>query len=234
MKETRYPYFAYGSNLDQGAMKFRCPDAVPAGPAELKNWRLTFRGVADIEPAQGRVVRGALWWVSKKDIKALDGYEGAPNFYEQRILEIVLADGTLREAMTYVMVDRRAYGEVGLPSPHYYETIARGYRDFGLKMGTLRKALRETQDEHREQGIISYRERGPKRMMAVIPRPRFDYDRAAWGDELDEAHEEPLPAELDADEEFFRGMSPATRRLWELDREASAAILERMAERAFA
>ncbi len=54
--EGRHIYFAYGSNLNRAEMGIRCPDAEPLVPAELVDWRLTFRGVADIEPAGGRTV----------------------------------------------------------------------------------------------------------------------------------------------------------------------------------
>ena len=42
-------YFAYGSNLNLTQMANRCPQAKQLGSAYLPNWRLVFRGVADIE-----------------------------------------------------------------------------------------------------------------------------------------------------------------------------------------
>ena len=37
-------YIAYGSNLNLEQMKHRCPTAEVVGVAELRNWRLWFRG----------------------------------------------------------------------------------------------------------------------------------------------------------------------------------------------
>ena len=42
-------YAAYGSNLNKSQMKRRCPDSSPYVGIVLKNWRLVFKGVADIE-----------------------------------------------------------------------------------------------------------------------------------------------------------------------------------------
>ena len=51
-------YFAYGSNLNHAGMARRCPDSAPVGPALLKDWQLTFQGVADIERQGGAVLMG--------------------------------------------------------------------------------------------------------------------------------------------------------------------------------
>ena len=61
MAEPPIYYFAYGSNLNRSEMRVRCPGAKPLTPATLAGWRLTFRGVADIEPAHDAAVPGALW-----------------------------------------------------------------------------------------------------------------------------------------------------------------------------
>lgn len=197
-------YFAYGSNLAKRDMGIRAPGADPAGRATLSGWRLVFRGVADIEPAEGRVVEGGLWWVDPDGIRALDRYEGAPSFYEQVSVEVVTPSGITVEAMTYVMTDRRAEGEVGLPSKGYFDTIARGYRDFRIPVKTLGEALKFSRKRHDALGVLFYRPRGDKRLMAILPEP----EPAAVMD-LGEIE----------DEDFWSGMSPATRREWELERE---------------
>ena len=43
--EERY-YFAYGSNMNLGQMRFRCPDAEVVGNVRLEDYRLAFRGRA--------------------------------------------------------------------------------------------------------------------------------------------------------------------------------------------
>jgi len=63
-------YLAYGSNLNREQMGYRCPQARPVGVAELKDWRLLFRGSGTgnyltIEPALGFSVPVAVWAVTQ-------------------------------------------------------------------------------------------------------------------------------------------------------------------------
>ena len=64
--EERY-YFAYGSNMNLGQMRFRCPDAEVVGNVRLEDYRLAFRGrapgngVATVLPEKGSCVDGVLW-----------------------------------------------------------------------------------------------------------------------------------------------------------------------------
>ena len=146
------PYFAYGSNLNRADMRLRCPGARPVTPATLVGWRLTFRGVADIEPDRGRSVLGGLWTCSREDVCSLDRYEGAPSNYRQLTVEVETPDGP-REAMTYVMCDD---GYLGLPSEWYYGRIEAGYRDWDLPLSGLREALEETGKRLAGLGIGRY------------------------------------------------------------------------------
>ena len=63
--EERY-YFAYGSNMNLGQMRFRCPDAEVVGNVRLEDYRLAFRGrapgngVATVLPEKGSCQAGAL------------------------------------------------------------------------------------------------------------------------------------------------------------------------------
>jgi gamma-glutamylcyclotransferase (GGCT)/AIG2-like uncharacterized protein YtfP len=136
-------YFAYGSNLNRSDMRVRCPDARPGVRARLEGCRLTFRGVADIEPAEGRTVHGALWSLSPQDNRALDRYEGAPSNYCRQIVEVETGEGRLT-AMTYVMT-RRDY--LGLPSAWYLGRIEAGFEEWGLPRSELLRALHETRTE---------------------------------------------------------------------------------------
>ena len=65
-------YIAYGSNLNLEQMKHRCPTAEVVGTAELKNWRLWFRGgnhsaVATIERERGFKVPVLIWRIQPED-----------------------------------------------------------------------------------------------------------------------------------------------------------------------
>jgi hypothetical protein len=77
--ETRYLYMAYGMNTNRRAMEARCPLAKPMGGFYLPNYRLVFRGVADIVPEDGGVVPVVLWSITGKCLQALDRLEGYPH-----------------------------------------------------------------------------------------------------------------------------------------------------------
>ncbi len=145
-------------------MRRRCPDARGAGPAQLEGWRLAFRGVADIERAAGRRVHGALWSLSDRDLANLDRYEGAPDHYRRELVEITTPDGPCL-AITYVMTDR---SYLGLPSPLYVERMATGFRDWGLSVRQLARAIRETRLELERLGVERYEIDGEKRLRALL------------------------------------------------------------------
>ena len=157
-------YFAYGSNLNRDDMRARCPGAHPGVPARLDGWKLTFRGVANIEPSAGATVHGALWWLTDADVSSLDAYEGAPSHYVQRRVKVETTGGPI-EAMTYVMT-RASY--VGLPSPWYLDRIATGFRQWGLPMKPLTTALEEAKLELERRGIDRLERDGRKRLRAIV------------------------------------------------------------------
>ena len=74
-------YIAYGSNLNVGQMKYRCPKAKIVGTAVLENNTLYFRGsktgsYLTIEPEIGASVPVAIWEITPTDELSLDRYEG--------------------------------------------------------------------------------------------------------------------------------------------------------------
>lgn len=151
-------YIAYGSNLNKKQMVFRCPDSRPVGTAELRDWRLVFRGSKSgsyltIEPKEGSVVPVAVWHVSDRDIASLDRYEGFPTFYYKRTFDLEvksLATGkpVKVKAFVYIMDDRRPYG---IPTSYYMATCAQGYRDFGFDIDVLLKARQNTEIAYRAE-----------------------------------------------------------------------------------
>lgn len=143
--KTEY-YFAYGSNLNLLQMQTRCPDAQFIGQATKKNWRLVFRGVADIEPHKGSTLVGGIFKISKSDEVALDTYEGYPNLYKKDFFDFSI-NGKEVKVMYYYMVNSS-----GLNTPHisYYRTIHDGFIDCGMDTKYLEQALKYTQANIRE------------------------------------------------------------------------------------
>lgn len=134
---TKRLYIAYGSNLHRGQMAHRCPDATVEGVTSIPDYTLLFRGsgVATIEPKKGDSVPIVVWSISKRDEMNLDVYEGFPRLYIKQDFTVDL-NGETVTAMAYIMTPGRPIAE---PPKHYYDTIATGYKDFGLDMAYLKK-----------------------------------------------------------------------------------------------
>ena len=100
-----YLYFAYGSNLNILQMAQRCPDSVGVSAAVLSGWKLVERTYADIEPAAGECVNGALYEISERDLENFDRYEGYPDYYTRN--EVLVTDnaGVFHKAWVYTMTD---------------------------------------------------------------------------------------------------------------------------------
>lgn len=150
--EKRY-YLAYGSNLNVWQMKRRCPSARIIGTAEIKDYRLLFKGsltgsYLTIEKQKGAVVPVGVWEVSEADEKSLDHYEGYPTFYykkEMRLNVKGIRTGRVRNRKTfvYIMHEDRPFG---LPSAYYVRTCLQGYTNFKFDKMFLEQALADTKE----------------------------------------------------------------------------------------
>jgi gamma-glutamylcyclotransferase (GGCT)/AIG2-like uncharacterized protein YtfP len=124
-------YFAYGSNLNLEQMRNRCKTADVIGPATLVGWKLVFRGVADIVPAQiDDIVYGAVFHIKPEDERALDVYEGFPYLYTKRLVKVRTDRGKI-DAMVYVMTTKNRRN-IYPPNEWYLRSIHEGFGNFRL------------------------------------------------------------------------------------------------------
>lgn len=135
-------YIAYGSNMDEEQMKYRCPDARLIGTSAVADYQLLFKGTktgayATIESKAGSQVPVLVWEIGEMDEQRLDRYEGYPAFYYKRELEIPV-EGKNEQAMVYIM---REENQMGLPSQRYYAVVGNAYRKFGFDRTVLEQAL---------------------------------------------------------------------------------------------
>ena len=141
--EKRY-YIAYGSNLNIRQMRMRCPSARIIGTSVLKDYELLFKGsktgsYLTIEKCETGKVPIVIWEVTAQDEKALDRYEGYPNFYYKRELKAKykgIRTGKHRTvtAFVYIMHEERP---IGVPSDFYMDTCLEGYDTFYFDPGIL-------------------------------------------------------------------------------------------------
>ena len=146
-RRKRY-YIAYGSNLSEEQMAFRCPEAKPVGMAVLKDMKLVFRIHATIEPCPGRVVPVLIWEISEQDERSLDRYEGWPRYYRKEEMQITMTNfrglnPRKVTAMVYIMTEGR---EITPPMKGYYDVIEKGYTRYGFNKYQLALAMKEARE----------------------------------------------------------------------------------------
>ena len=151
-------YIAYGSNLNIPQMRMRCPGARIIGTSVIEDYQLLFKGsktgsYLTIEPMEDAEVPVVIWEVTETDEKALDRYEGYPNFYYKKemtldIKGIRTGKVRRRDAFAYIMHEER---ELGIPSWYYVNTCLDGYRAFGFDEKYLFDAIRiSRRDTHED------------------------------------------------------------------------------------
>lgn len=135
-------YAAYGSNINLEQMAYRCPRARVVGTGFIEGYKLTFRrgGYANIEPCEGERVPVLLWRITDECERSLDHYEGYPRFYMKEYAAV-----NKTRALVYVMTPG-ARGDFELPTKRYYRGIMMGYRDNGLPVDYLVKAVDDCEE----------------------------------------------------------------------------------------
>lgn len=141
-------YIAYGSNLNITQMRHRCPGALVVGTGYINDYQLLFKGsktgsYLTIEKAEGCKVPIAIWKVNEEHEKALDRYEGYPDFYYKKEIEIDFISIKRKlphhsKAFVYIMHEDR---KLGIPSSYYMQTCLEGYDRFGFDKRYLLKAF---------------------------------------------------------------------------------------------
>jgi gamma-glutamylcyclotransferase len=139
-------YFAYASNMNHAQMKERCPGARFLKPVVLEGYRFVYDGysvprqgsTANIVNSETESVRGGLFEITEKDRLDLDAYEGYPNAYERKDVEVVDAEGNVYRAMTYFRTGRA----LAKPHPDYEKVVLEGARDCRLPEDYIEKYLR--------------------------------------------------------------------------------------------
>lgn len=149
-------YFAYGSNLNDARMEWRCPDSVPLFAATLPGYRLTFQsngrsGVANVVKDPGGSVPGFCYMLTKRCMETLDRFEGVPTTYDRMFVTVTGARGHKVEAMTYAMVGAPP---VDLPDEPYFALIYDGYKTKTLDRYALTQAVLDTARIVEENGYV--------------------------------------------------------------------------------
>lgn len=134
-------YFAYGSNLNWPQMQQRCPSSRFVCVARLPDYqfaiarhsRLRNCGTANILPADGKEVWGAVYDVHEADLIILDRFEDG---YRREILPVfALGDGNQPlNTLVYIAEIERS---VPLPNAEYKQLIVAGAKHWNLPVAYL-------------------------------------------------------------------------------------------------
>lgn len=124
-------YFAYGSNMDEVALRTRCPRARRLGVARLARHRfaLMTSGYATVRRAPRGDVHGVLYDLAFSDIAPLDRYEEVDGgLYVKARQRVLRGDGRSSQALVYLGVDE----DDGPPRPAYMEAVVAAARTAAL------------------------------------------------------------------------------------------------------
>ena len=158
MRKTKY-YIAYGSNLHVAQMQRRCPGAIAIGGGWLDGYRLEFRGsktgaYATIVPDPESRVPIGVWRINDEHERALDIYEGYPDFYRKETVTVRVKrfgpEGRPAVNITGLVYIMDEAALPGIPSQRYVEVCSVGYRCFGLDQSPLIKAVSEARSLRRK------------------------------------------------------------------------------------
>ena len=132
-------YFAYGSNLNHHQMKnIRCVGSKYLKTIFLKNYKLSFchpnklnkYGYGNIVKKKGSKTPGAIWEITKKHEKLLDGYEEFPKSYQKKYFYL---NG--KKIMFYIMNNFF----IKRPPKSYINTIKEGYKNCNIDIKYINK-----------------------------------------------------------------------------------------------
>lgn len=165
---ARKLYVAYGSGLNMGLMKIRCPNAELVGRGEINGYELQFKGQqATVSPKENSAVPVAIWKVPPSDIEKFTSWIKHGGNKKQNF-QVVLDNGQTINAIGYAS-DYDYY--FTLPQKNLYQEIYQGYLDHGFDVGGLQKALNDcTQNIYAKErgGRIEHRTPYEERQESVV------------------------------------------------------------------
>ena len=136
-------------------------DAV--APAWLPDYRPIYHyrsvtrngGALDVTPSLGQITPGMLFRVRDGGWNALDDKEGAPDYYKQRSVTVLTADGGMIEAMTYCVIPEKQTAFIK-PTPDYAQLVDDGLTDWGLPTQAHRQAANNALPTFAVRHVFAY------------------------------------------------------------------------------
>jgi len=140
-------YLAYGSNMNHKQMTERCPSSKFIEKVKLVGYKFVYDGfsniwegsVANIVESKDYFVWGSLFEINNDNLASLDCYEGYPNSYNRKEVEVINDNkNIIKNVIIYYRVEKKE----GKPSELYRDVVIKGAHDCGLDKEYINKFLK--------------------------------------------------------------------------------------------
>ena len=134
-------YFAYGSNMKKEQMLDRRMNFSNRISASLLGYKLVFNkvsgdnsrvGYANVVECEDSIVEGILYEIKNNDLCFLDRFEGYPNHYIRRKINVQLSDETITDAIVYIAHENKTSNLVK-PTKEYLDRLLCGQKYFSVE-----------------------------------------------------------------------------------------------------
>ena len=136
--EEKILYLGYGSNMSEVYMKAYAPSLEYVMNARLPNYEIQFRkystnmkgGISSIIEKPGGMVYAVLYWISKKEMEALDILEDVPlGIYKRETFQVLGDDGIWYAADLYRVANPKG---PYTPSKQYLDIMVAGAKEHNI------------------------------------------------------------------------------------------------------
>ena len=147
--EQKVLYLGYGSNMSEAYMKEYAPSLEYVMNARLPNYEVQFRkystnmkgGISSIIEKPGGMVYAVLYWISKKEMKALDILEDVPlGIYKRETFQVLGDDGKWHAADLYRVVNPKG---PYTPSKQYLDIMIAGATEHNINKNWIARLKKE-------------------------------------------------------------------------------------------
>ena len=126
-------------------MSKRCPCSKYTKRGYLQDYKFVYDGyssmrggaVANVMKSNGGVVWGGIFKINEDGLLALDRYEGYPNSYDRKEVNIIDDSKTISKAIVYYRINK----EIGQPSEEYRQVVIKGANDCNLPEDYIKSYL---------------------------------------------------------------------------------------------
>ena len=131
--------------MNHKQMQQRCPGCKFIKRVLLQDYKFIYDGysairkgaVANIIENRGGIVWGSIFEISEEHLKALDSFEGYPEYYDKKIIQVKDENSNSYDAWVYFRNGQKQ----GQPSEEYHKVVIQGAKDCNLPKEYIKNNL---------------------------------------------------------------------------------------------